>query len=211
MTWRTSKGDRVLAGAEAELIRAAIDHLRFFIDDDVEFSDGSEPDSFPSGVQQFDRLLPRSQLALLAEVGYGLLVVTSSYPSRNALNEATIAVLFHHIETEIQCEIDNGGCHWRELVSTALVESGGSIRVDPESVDHREWNTAVQVLSDRILWDNDYLDESMLDLPPDEAKQRRDALQIEDDYYTAVPPDPDDAQLSVIRGTLNLLLSRTPE
>jgi hypothetical protein len=53
------------------------------------------------------------------------------------------------------------------------------------------WELLIDGLCDAVLWDRDFeLAETFMDVDPGVSRQRRRLLGIEDDYFTAVPPDP---------------------
>ncbi len=59
------------------------------------------------------------------------------------------------------------------------------------------WTEAVECLADCVLWDQDYAWQDCLDVPPEESRRVRDTLGVADDYYTDVPPDPPDDQVTI--------------
>lgn len=62
------------------------------------------------------------------------------------------------------------------------------------SGDVREWFYALQTLSDRILWDQDYLTADVfMDLDPDDTKDVRQRTGIDQEYVTAIAPDPSES------------------
>ncbi len=65
----------------------------------------------------------------------------------------------------------------------------------------------IEHVENRILWeDGDYeMGRYFLDADPAEAKAKMTMMGIDDDYYTAIAPDPTDAELAAIRRTLHKL------
>lgn len=49
------------------------------------------------------------------------------------------------------------------------------------------------------------MDDLFMDADPEMSKARKDHLSIEDDYFTAVPPDPSDRELAEARAVLRAL------
>lgn len=202
MTWRTQIGERVLTGAEAALFREAIGTAVDMVDE--ELSGLNEQWEF--GVPVFDTLEPSVRLALLAQVGHALLRETDECPPLTAVNEGAIGALFQHIEQsvlfEIDCEQDfEDGFSWRRQILAVFREDDDT--EDLPSVrcaDKGEWEILLQTLCDRILWDEDFLDASLyLDKSPEQSRFLKRFMTIDDDYFTAVPPDPRDADLPGIR------------
>lgn len=208
MTWRTQLGERTLKGAEAELIREALGHVIDMVDEEI----AGYADPWQFGVMLFDRLEQRARLALLADVGWALLRETDVCPKLTAISESGVAVLFMDIEQSIQFEIDtqddsDDPFFWRSRILAIFQEDGDTTDLPAEnSNDWSEWETLMEVLSERILWDNDFNDaDQFLDSPPDQAHFLRALMTIDDEYYRAIPPDPKDEDLSRIRNRLREL------
>lgn len=210
MTWHTPMGERTLLGAEAALYREALASVADMVDEDIQYDE----DPWEFGVSLFDQLKPLAKLALLAEVGWALFRDTESCPILTALNEATIAVLFRHIEQSIQDEILNQDVSedplfWRTRVLAIFHEEDDTEGLPmPGSEDWGEWSILTETLYDRILWDADFDDaDRFLDASPDQAGFVRYILTIDDEYYRAIPPDPQDSDLPQIRATIRESLS----
>lgn len=209
MTWHTQIGERTLKGAEAALIRMSLGHVV----DMVEAESAGDTDPWGFGVPVFDQLAAPAKLALLAEVGWGLLRDTDACPKLTAMNEAAVAILFANVEDSIQIEVDaqkddfEDSIFWRPLVLAIYHDDGDKIDLPAsDCTDMDEWNLLVDVLSDRILWDDDFNDaDRFLDAPPDEAESLRDRFGIDDDYYRAIPPDPSESEFPGIRAKLKEL------
>lgn len=209
MTWRTEIGERALTGAEAALFRESLGNAVDMVE--AEIAGDSDPWEF--GVPVFDQLAAQAKLALLAEVGWALLQDTDACPKLTAINEAAVAILFANIEHSLHLEVDalkdgyEDSLFWRPLVLEVFREIGDTIDLpDLDCTDTEDWNLLVDVLSQRILWDDDFNDaDRFLDAPPDEADSLRDQFGIDDDYYRAIPPDPSETELPAIRVKLNEL------
>lgn len=208
MTWRTSQGERILAGAEGNLFREAVLSLADITDDAIR----SEDDPWDFGLAVFDRLTLPSRLAMLAHVGFALLRETPECPQLTAVNEATIATVFRYIEESIESEIDaeddiKEPFFWRRLVRAAGVEHAADVELpDESSRDISQWEFLIEVLSDRILWDNDFSSEACFaDASPEFAEERYVDMGIDEEYFLAVPPDPGDSSLDQIRKMLREL------
>ena len=210
MTWHSQRGDRTLTGTEAVLIRETLAYVVDIVEEDI----AASADPWEFGVAGFDRLEPPARLAMLAEVGWHLLRDTESYPELTALNEATVAVLFNAIEQAIDLEID---CQndddletrfgLRRLLLDAIAEDSDlSDLPSVDCCDIDEWQFIIEALSDWILWDHDFnSDEYFLDTPPEHADMMRERFVIDDEYYRAIPPDPNECDLPAIRATLKQL------
>lgn len=209
MTWRTEIGERVIEGHEAVLIREAIAAMKDMFEEELD--DDIDPWKF--GVPVFDRLETLVKLALLAEVGWALLRSTERCPPLTAVNESAVGAIFGHIEQSVQYEID---CHdsmteesfsWRRLILNVFHQIEDTDELpDALCLDPSEWDILQQVLADRILWDDDFNDEALyVDQPADHGKFLKDFMTIDDDYFTAPPPNPRESDLPRILKILNEL------
>ncbi len=217
--WHTPKGDRTLAGAEAELVRAAIEQL---FDDSV-VAEGSVED-WEVGVAAFDRLTCEQRLVLLADVGDALLGEDVPAPKLRSLNEAVVGAIFETIFEQVQIEIDDEEeaaaefrCRWRQLVLAAteaaekgIVRAGEEPLPAPDCPDFDcHWSPMIEALTDGLLWDQDYEDEDFfVDAPPEKASWMKKRFNIDPDYFMAVPPDPTEPEVEAAKGRLRRLVGR---
>jgi hypothetical protein len=78
--------------------------------------------------------------------------------------------------------------------------------IDP---DPDEWEMLIDEVESWLLWDTDYdLGNLFLDRPPDEVRPEMAMHGIDDDYFTAVPDDPNDEGLAAARRMLTELTGR---
>jgi hypothetical protein len=69
--------------------------------------------------------------------------------------------------------------------------------------DLDKWETALYFLVHRILWDDDFdLGDELMDRPSMESGRLMGFIGIDDDYFTAIAPDPGDDELPAIREQL---------
>ena len=221
MTWRTQLGERNVIGPEAALIRSAI----AFMHDLIEAEIADRDDSWDYGVPVFDNLEPASKLSLLADVGEALLSETPP-PPLTAIKEGAVAAMYGAIRQLIDLEIDlqegaeasredGDRCFYRKLVlevanSDEAAGSAGEEKIDdeeglpaPESTDTSDWEWLVDAISERVLWDEDYLyANELLDAAPEQARRERRRLGIARDYYLDVPPDSEETDLELVRERL---------
>jgi hypothetical protein len=211
--WHTSRGDRTLHGDEAALVSRAIEvmvaALLMHVDEDFE---EDAPDC-ESGIAIYDRCRPSQRLGLLHQVAHFLLTDTDRSLPLSALTDATVAAIFVEVRDQIAIEIGfapnpqtEAEASWREMVLAAhhsvfpnrldenrLDEDDGLLdgSLAAASEDLPAWETMVNELCDSILWDRDFeMAESFLDVDPGVSRHRRRLLGIDDDYFTAVAPDP---------------------
>ena len=69
-----------------------------------------------------------------------------------------------------------------------------------------EWEWMLETLENYVLWDADYaMDDLFMDVDAKTSRRRRQKLGINDDYYTAIAPDPTDGELEKIRESLRII------
>jgi hypothetical protein len=217
--WQTSRGERTLAGAEAELVAHAVDMmvdtLTNFIDDDGADDDWENIAGYcQSGISVYDELPPTRRVALLRQVAEYLLAPTQKMMPLSAYAEAAVAAIFVEVRDQVSIEIDlfpdgpeelsddpEENVTWRELVLAAFLEVNSNPEWDewepeedlPESscLDIEEWGWVIDVLADAILWDRDFeMAGDFLDAEPELSRLRRRLLGINDDYFASIVPDP---------------------
>lgn len=204
--WHTSVGDRVLAGAEAALLKAAITAV---VEQIKEESSGYV-DQAEYGIRLFDELPWSQRLVLLEQIATYLFNTTREPLGLTAVNEAAIGTLFEHIRWEIELEIvlrsedpTRPDTRWRELVSAAYEEcfwqDGADVsdeewdefsRPDVTSEDREAWSDLIESLANRILWDRDFeMEDLFLDEAPEKTEVMKQYLGIDSDYFAAAAPD----------------------
>jgi hypothetical protein len=210
--WWTPEGARVLHGAEWALFREALADLVASIREEDDVGDG-----WTTGVRAFDELGRGQRLALLAMAGRALRDEAAPMPELTACLEASIAAVYAHALALVEEEIDFDDARgpaadrtaWRRLILAAWDDVGDGLHDDdPEetSADLETWEILVDALRDHILWDADYdIGDVFLDADPALARAWMARMHIADDYYTAIPPDPTDAQLVKVLRTLREL------
>lgn len=208
--WMTSEGERVLRGAEWLLFREGLGCLW----DEVEEA-FDDPEILSTGIESFDSLQPSQQLAMLALVGKALRDVGEPSPPLTAHSEGTIAAVFQWILLGVTFEVDNSDepafrddpTNWRRLVLAACRETRCRKGRLPRatSKDLELWEELIlEDLENRILWDDGDHDMAgaFLDLEPERARLKLAMCQIDEEYFTAIAPDPTDEELPAIRAVL---------
>lgn len=198
--WRTPDGDRVLRKTEARLFQKGLASLVAWFDVD---------DQWSVGVEVFDKLSHAEKLASLENVASALLEEGIAAPKHTAVGEGAIAAVYAQIMGAIDVEIDEGegAKEVRELVLHTAVECElGEFAPPVSSKNDRKWKDLIEELLDRILWDRDWMEEFVKpDDSPKVAEEIRRFARIDPDYYSAVPPDPNPAQLRRIVQNLERL------
>jgi hypothetical protein len=208
--WHTPSGNRVLSPGEWALIRAALS-LAW---DAVEMAADAGDDE-ATGVRAFDTLQPGQHVALLALVGKALSDLSVPAPPLTAATEGALAVIFVQVrEWLLEIELtDNDPTDCRRLILAAI---GDSVGRDyplpaPTDADPDEWEMLIDEIEARLFWDADWeMGDVFLDRSPDEVRPEMAMHGIDDDYFTAVPDDPDQVGLAAARRTLAELTGRGP-
>jgi hypothetical protein len=75
--------------------------------------------------------------------------------------------------------------------------------------DLAEWESLLDCLACRILWDDDFnMAEYLMDGDPWESRRLMELMGIDGDYFTAIAPDPTNTELKAIRKQLRKLTGR---
>jgi hypothetical protein len=191
------------------LIRAALGYTAELIEGEVEFGD-----SWESGIAVFDRQNARAKLALLAEVGWGLLRETPECPKLTAINEAAIATLYQCIRQCVELEIEQESSlmdcgedpfSWPKLTLAAASDDAPD-GLNARCTDEKKWLFVIECLAEQVLWDSDYdVPDRYLDMSPDISMGIKKELGIDNDYFNAIAPDPRESELPGILDTLREL------
>jgi len=218
--WHTPSGVRTLTGAEADLVRATITHTVDMLE--IEAKGMAKP--WPFNIPLFDNLTWQQRFVLCARVGESLLREEIPPPELTAVNEATVGALYENLRRCVVFEVESDDpdiadgldtTAWRRLVVAAIEEvdkpevpQGPDDQLpSPNCRNLDEWETLVETLESFVLWDTDWLDADLfMDVDPDTSRLQKRRLDIADGYYTAIPPDPKDADLKVSRVRLRRLL-----
>lgn len=184
--YRTSSGVRTLKGAEAAFFKAGLAYTAYVVDElDAE-----------TGVDAFDRWTIPQRLWLLAKVGESLLVESAAETPLTACYEAAVAAVFAVAFEDLGCEVDDmASLPWCDLLHAAILEletpslaSEGLWPTREKCTDH-DWHIAIQVVTDRILWDRDFEDGDIYSHNPFEHNaQFMELMDIHPDYFIDAPP-----------------------
>ena len=188
--WRTECGVRILKGAEARVFAEALAGL---LDEAIM----GELDDYELGIRCFDDLTFGQKISVLATIGNGLLREDVPPVKLTAVVEGAIAAVFKHLKYEIIYDIDEPDCPrpWRQWVAAARQQMDAEDIPPAHCKDIHRWESEVEELADRILWDSDYEDGDMyLDHPPEKSKELIDWMEIDDDYFMAIADDFTDEQ-----------------
>jgi hypothetical protein len=205
--WNTSEGIRTLEGAEARLFREVLGCLV----DECRMSEEYQ-DDYPLGIEAFDALSYGQKLAMLEIVGHGLLVKSVEPPELTAVSEGAVGAVYQHLRGCVQFELDTADCDfWRPLIRAALLDIQKNepfeSQIPPAKCrDFDKWDFWIDLLEERIVWDYDWDGDMVgMDRSPEQITQLKQMLDIPEDYYVAVAPDPTPEEIPTLLGQLSQL------
>ena len=187
--WHTASGKRVLHGAEARLFAEALLSL-------LDEAHADQLDDYDLGLSCFDNLTYGQKVFVLAAIGKGLLREDVPIVPLTAVLEGGIAAVFQHLRNCVTFEIEtNAWTAWRQMIVAARKAMAADAALDPVCADPDEWDLEIQNLSDGILWDVDYESgELFVERAPQEARELRRQMGIDNGYFDAVAEDLTDQQ-----------------
>lgn len=238
--WHTPDGQRILLGAEAELVQRSIESI---VSQLYESNSDDDACTFESGISVFDQLQLNQKIVVLRQVACYLLTDTDAPLPLTAVNEAAVGAVFEnirqHVETEIEhCSVlgqmfpihnssalscdEEPWTIWRSKILAAefatlsrgeweLLVAEGFHWPSEDCLEIERWDEIIESLADRILWDRDYeMSDSFLDDDPLSATARKEMLGIEHDYFIDTPPDPNDDELEGVISEIHSIVRRKP-
>ncbi len=197
--YNTPEGTRVLQGAERHLFVQSLGML----------VDMLSTDDVPTDIPVFDGLTRNQKIATYHAVARALLVKSEPSPTLTAVVEAATASVYQHVFDMISLELDDDddsdgedygfrylpeGPSWREMTIAAAQHMGLTKLPKADEVDLYRWETLIECLQDRVQWDRDWEMVDHQDAPPELASRVKQEAGIADDYFVAIPPDPQDAE-----------------
>lgn len=204
--WRMNTGgDRVFTDTEWAVFAAGLDLLRDWIESDIKY----QSDDSATGIKAFDCLTPEQKLALLADVSTALRDPAVPTPPHTAANEGAIMAVIATFENMLKVELegDEGQTQLRTLLLAAFDRGRPDRLPKPTTKKWERWDDLIERFEHLVFWDSDYaLGDHFLDLPPNEAGEKLEAMTIDPDYFLATPREPDEKQLRQARQTLAKLL-----
>lgn len=222
--WPNSyKPDFVLPPNHARLFCAGLGYLS----DQVGWQD-SEDHTWEGSTPVFARLTQGQKQVALLEVARALLREDVEAPNVTAVLAATVAEVYDILIALIEFEIDREepSTELRRLVLAALEEADlwtcmndarppGEERASPPSGscgDIQEWEALIEALQTEILEDRDFaMEDTFMDADPEATTTVKDTLNIDADYFTAIPEDPPRKKLQAVRQELHELLEAKGE
>ncbi len=166
------------------------------------------------GVPAFDQLQRGQKFFALYQAARGLLRPDEPAPQLTAYLEATVATVFQFMLDQILQEISDPDFaddpqYWRELALLAAAEVMDQDELPtPNCDDASEWELVIESLEGAVLWDRDFEMQFLMDVDSESAKKLKADLDIDGDFYTAIPDEVPDKQIKLYR---DALMGLTPE
>ncbi|MEL6109903.1 MAG: hypothetical protein AAFU85_28160, partial [Planctomycetota bacterium] len=185
--WPTTRGMRLLDGAEGRLVLGAIGMMV----DRLVAEARDETDPVVWGIDWFDQWDVGQRLWLLESVTTALFSSATLEPA--AIFDATVDTIFLEIRELVDMELDEPnlieGRSWRSDLAAALKQHGGKKRLDDTDDDRRVWSRAVSAMADAILGVRNY---QRAESFRDHAYERTCAFLrdrgLPEDYLSKLPP-----------------------
>lgn len=192
--YRTSTGERILTGKEAEVFKHMLSVMLDEFDPTVEWNI-TDPEMTTYGITAYDDMSFGQKLWSLNLVSKALLDKSVPYPPLVAYVEATVATVFIMADVLLDMEKDQPEDYpsFTESMKAALDEHA---ELGDESCDDLEPESLVAILEERIFWDQDYLS---ADIYLDSASESNRPLdEANGGYYTAIAHDPPESQYKAL-------------
>ena len=181
MTWHAQAGNIVLRNDKGKAFNEAI----LFLHDEIIESAGDEESKYGHACV-FDEMSRSQQLSSLELVTKHLFHDTDQCLPLTAWSEATLAAILGTIKVLLQLEVDAGEKDEYRRLFARVSDTNVS---DANWDSHEEWSLVHGAHEDRFLWDSDFDDMKLADMPPEQAAHIRSIMGISDEYYSSVPPD----------------------
>ncbi|HMO35367.1 MAG TPA: hypothetical protein PKA06_04935, partial [Gemmatales bacterium] len=161
------------------------------------------------GVSAFDRLSYQQKTVLLCQVVHALHDPLVPEMPLSSMSESVVAALFKMMHEILRFNLafqppdeKDAQLQFRKAILKAARESNEPLKKVPllRSTELEPWAEVLNEIEERVLWDADYaMEEMFLDLPPDQAQQKKEFLRIDQDYFVAVAPDPTEVEYETAR------------
>ena len=196
----TSEGFRLLDSNEVKVFTPALFSL---------INNLKHCDNYCTGVLFFDEHQFNQKIAVLSQVSCSLLSDRAEPPKISAAVEGAVRAVFAELFSLLQCEagadFDNPGHYELRQLGIDCFDAWVR-RPGPIDADISRWGYLVQLLRERIVWNEAWTDSRIMDLPPGENKFAKLSLGIPADYFTDVPEDPLDHEVDDMIFRLKKLL-----
>ncbi|MEW5318763.1 MAG: hypothetical protein WDW38_009956 [Sanguina aurantia] len=195
------------------------------IDFDMDMGNHGMNDNDPLVDAPFEALSPAMKYTVMEEVARALLDETQPAPKRTAVNESAIYYVFQWLLAQFE-DVQGGAEVWGPNILAALDDDIQEEREDREEasegeeveestyptldcLDVSKWESAIDCLWNKILWDVDFEMWQMPDFAPPTSAARSflyDTMRIDPDYFV---PHPGPTKRGA-RERLNKLIQKVP-
>jgi len=163
----------------------------------------------------FDSLTYPQKTTILSQVAHALSREEVPMPELTAVLEGAVGAVFQVLHCLVEEEVEavpDSDKSLRNLVSRACRDLGVGEVPHPSHRGIEGWRFCVDCLHDAILWDIDYLGESIFtDLPPEQSRALKQNMDVSDGYFLAIAPDPTSEQVTNLLGNLLSLCQEVAE
>lgn len=205
--YRTESGIRVLRGAEQRLLAESFR----LIADDLCLGE------YPYDIPIIENLTHNQRIAVYHRAVSALFLETEPPPELTAVLEAAVASAYLLIRARISDLLEAKAQKindpemakwppWRELANAVGREMGLEETCELDEMDCMEWDLLLENIEYGVLWDSDWEMAEHLDLDPEKARRVKSNLGIDEDYFIAIPPDPNDDEAKRLLRELVVLL-----
>ena len=205
--WHTADGDRVLRGAEAKVFAESLL--------DLAQNELVEDGDYCTGIPVFDALTYPQKITILSQVAHALFREEVPMPELTAVLEGAVGAVFRVLHCLVEEEVEavpDRDKSLRNLIRMACRDLGVEEVPRPSHRGIEDWRFCVDCLQDAILWDSDYLGESVFtDLPPEQSRALKQNMGVSEGYFLAVAPDPTPKQMTGLFAVLTSLCQEVAE
>ena len=137
-------------------------------------------------------------------------------PELTAVLEGAVGAVFQVLHWLVEEEVEavpDCDKSLRTLVSAACRDLGVEEAAPrPSHRGIKDWEFCAECLHDAILWDGDYLGESIFtDLPPEQGRALKQNMGVSEGYFLAIAPDPTSKQMTGLFAGLTSLCQEVAE
>ena len=223
--WRTSENVETYAGSLSLVLAYGLSDMIEQLNECYEC--GSDDHYF--GHKAFARLTLEQKAWTLRMITFGLLDREIPAVPLTAFFDAAVAAIFRRLEELVAVEIgmaETKGeaapdwCYDVRRAILAVHEKDGMNSPDfldgneplkVDCVDMEQWQDAIAGIWEDILWDDDYAMLTIEDMPPKLATEARTKLGIDNDYFIAIPDDPQPTEAQRLLQEADALCTRVIE
>ena len=203
--WHTADGLRVLTSQEWKVFALGLDMLWSLLDADLE--NGTE--SRFTDVEIFESLSHPQKLLILSQVAEALRERDVPAPPDHPYYDASVQAVIQIMQGMLHDEMDFGESDDNQQALWQVFDWNEMKSWEPKSIKkmkRKDWDSLVRMFEESIVDGDHELAALVMDQSPEQAAAFKQIMGIDSDYFTAIPPEPDEAMQSKARATLQRLL-----